>query len=246
MRMGKSYGGEIAFTRKELVVVMGTVTVLLVVGALSLTDSRMVSRRKQCTMNLKQVGLAFRMFGGGCGDRYPFKLQLGATNPQTGINISGNTTTAQSWMHFQALSNELATPKVLLCPADRARVGNAAADFTLGPKSLGATNHRDLSISYFVALEADETKPQCFLSGDRNIAPFPNVPAYSSHATGAVYVTGPPVWTTVPNERLHGPSGNICLADGSVQSASVDRLQEQFKMSANAYGTNANLILFPQ
>ena len=58
------------------------------------------------------------------------------------------------------MSNELATPKVLVCPWDKDRV--AATDFTAG---LSASN-----ISYFVGLDADTNHPQMFLSGDDNFA----------------------------------------------------------------------------
>jgi hypothetical protein len=57
------------------------------------------------------------------------------------------------------MSNELYTPKILVCPADKQRV--AAVRFT---PQLNNGN-----LSYFVGIDAEETEPNRFLAGDRNI-----------------------------------------------------------------------------
>jgi hypothetical protein len=69
------------------------------------------------------------------------------------------------WDHYRAISNELNTPKVLACTSDGAK--NKATSFINGQPNWMA-NSRDF-ISYFVGTDADETKPQTILSGDRNI-----------------------------------------------------------------------------
>jgi prepilin-type processing-associated H-X9-DG protein len=105
------------------------------------------------------------------------------------------------------MSNELSTPKLLICPSDT-RV--AAKDFGLG---FSITN-----LSYFLSLDAEETYPGMFLSGDRNLTnglPIQN----------GILVLPPnrPVGFT---HELHNGQGNIALADGSVQGWTSSRLSD--------------------
>jgi hypothetical protein len=61
--------------------------------------------------------------------------------------------------HFRACSNELVTPKILLCPTHREKT--AALNWS---SAAGYDN-----VSYFVGLSAEESKPQTLLTGDANI-----------------------------------------------------------------------------
>ena len=71
----------------------------------------------------------------------------------------------------------------------------------------------DSNISYFVGLDASESFPQMFLTGDRNLA------------TNGVPVT-PGLLTVKSNDtlswtkELHNGQGNVGVADGSVQMES--------------------------
>src|SRR6266699_2191246 len=104
------------------------------------------------------------------------------------------------------MSNELSTPKVLLCPADAGR-RNADLFQTFDNSHL----------SYFVGAEAENTNPQSLLSGDDNLL------------IGGVAVkrgllelgTNQPVgWSSA----RHVFQGNVALADGSVQGVASTRL----------------------
>jgi hypothetical protein len=195
--------------------------------------------------NLKQVGLAFRIFANENDDKYPFSVPS-LTNVHTGVLITGNTNTARAWMHFQAISNELQNARILLCPQDAARGNVRTEDFLGNELSLSSTNHRDAAVSYFVGLYADETMPQSILAGDRNVAPSANAPGYSSREVGGARVKTNSVWTAAKGFQLHDHQGNIAIADGSVQQATDRRLQEMLSFSEDSHGTNANLFLFPQ
>ncbi len=70
-----------------------------------------------------------------------------------------------SFTHFQALSNDLATPRIFACPADPKR--SPADDFA-------ALNNRHLS--YFVGANADYQLPNSLLAGDRNLVSAAPVP----------------------------------------------------------------------
>jgi hypothetical protein len=61
---------------------------------------------------------------------------------------------------LRTMSNELSTPKVLICPKDTSRI--AALNF--------ATDFNNSKISYFVGVDATDAQPQMLLSGDDNFA----------------------------------------------------------------------------
>ena len=107
--------------------------------------------------------------------------------------------------YYQMMSNSLANPKVLICPAD---VRKPARDIVSG---LSNSN-----LSYFVGLDARDTNPQTFLSGDRNLTNGPLPP----NRILVLNTNSPVGWT----RDLHRYQGNIGLADGSVQQFSSFRL----------------------
>src|SRR2546423_1924540 len=65
------------------------------------------------------------------------------------------------WPHFQIMSSELNTPKILFCPTDPNPMRTQANMFGA---SAGNTN-----TSYFVGVDAVGSNPQMFLAGDRNL-----------------------------------------------------------------------------
>lgn len=247
MRTNIARGKRKEFTRADLMVIVG---ILLVFG-LSFQFYWPKKHRVRgphpirCVNNLKQVGLAFRIFANDHDDRFPFYV-TDAIEPHTGTLLYQNGTTARTWMHFQALSNELQHAGVLLCPQDVWRRDFAAVDFQDATSSLSASNHRDPSVSYFVGLYADETRPQSLLAGDRNLAMGPNHPGYSSKTVGGVQISTNSVWTAASGFRLHERDGYVALADGSVLQVSDDQVQASLINSENSTGTASNLFLFPQ
>jgi hypothetical protein len=108
------------------------------------------------------------------------------------------------------MSNELVSPIVLVCPADKAKT--AARDF--GP------NFSDTNVSYFVSIDANENTPQMFGSGDRNLA-FQGQPIKPGLFT--LTTNNPSIsWA----KAIHDSHGNICPADGSVQGFGENHLAE--------------------
>jgi prepilin-type processing-associated H-X9-DG protein len=74
------------------------------------------------------------------------------------------------------------------------------------------------NLSYFVSLDAGETTPQMFLSGDRNLTN--GLPVQDGIL---LLVPDRPAGFT---SELHDGQGNVGLADGSVQGFSKARLRE--------------------
>ena len=124
-------------------------------------------------------------------------MQLAVTNDAMIRLISdGN-----AYVLWQTLSNELSTPKILVCPEDKQRT--EAGSFT--------QNFSDANISYFISLDASDANPQMIFSGDDNfsvngIRVRPGILNLWTNASVA--------WT----KERHGGAGNIALSDGSVQT----------------------------
>ncbi len=210
-----------AFTVVDLLVVVVIVVIIFLLAAFFHSGgSRAPAKavRINCVNNLKQVGLAFRLWGGDHNDLYPMQF---LTN-STGAPLFADAT--NGFRYFQVMSNELSTPKILICPADKKRAAatNFTGDFT------GAR------ISYFVGLDANETThPSAFLSGDRNIT------------NGQMPLNGVLELTTNQNigwtGEIHDHTGNLGVADGSVQQVTDNGLNS----FANHTGFATNRLLFP-
>ncbi len=188
------------FTRTGLVVVIGTVAMLVGLFWPALAPNKGRGRRISCANNLKQLGLALRIWSGDHEDRYPMSM----TNVIAGAPDVSSAT--QTFRYFQILSNELVVPKFLICPSD---------------DRVPAVNFQELTntnISYFIGLDADESRPQVFLAGDRNLL-IKGAPA----RTGVVSLTARDrlEWS----KTLHERRGNIALADGSVAGFSLSHME---------------------
>ena len=190
-----------AFTLLDLLIVVAVCLALAAMVFPALARARVRSHRMSCTCSLKQVGIAFRTWSLDHQDAIP--SQVATTNG--GAMLPNGSALAR--MVFLVLSNELSTPLVLVCPDDQGRL--AARNFDSG---FSSTN-----LSYFVGLDAQDSSPQLLLSGDCNLtlngAPLPS--GLSTIATNQTLG-----WTAA----RHGGSGNVALADGSVQQFNNYRL----------------------
>jgi prepilin-type processing-associated H-X9-DG protein len=206
-----------AFSVVELLVLILTLAVLFVIFQLSTQRSDQRAIRINCINNLKQVGLAVRIWTGDNRDLMPPQV---STNEGGSMEFVGTTNT---FYHFRALSNELNTPKVAVCPEDKKR--KAATDFL---------NDFDNShLSYFFGVDANETNVTMLLSGDRHITN--GMPLQNGMLTLTTNrLAG---WT----KANHGGNGNVALADGSVQQLSNVRLREVVATT----GVTTNRLAFP-
>src|SRR5215510_11247827 len=114
MRPRRATKGGDGFTLLELLAVV--ISVVVLAGVLL---PAMVPRRKSCRINcvsnLKQIGLAYRMWASDHQERFPWQVSTNEGGTLEDAPQGG------ALFHFQAISNELTTPKVLVCATDTAR-----------------------------------------------------------------------------------------------------------------------------
>lgn len=203
-----------AFTFPEflfVICILAVASAVLLVPALRKAKAR--SSRIGCANNLNQMALAFKMWSLDSTDRYP--MQVSVTNGGTMELVERGTV----FPHFLVMSNELNTPRILLCPDDNERSNASAFDAFFN----------DRQISYFVGVDAEDTKPQMLLVGDAHFA------IGGKRATpGLVRLgTNSPVGWPKPISKSHDKGGNIGLADGSVINCDGNGFQELLRRSGN-------------
>jgi type II secretory pathway pseudopilin PulG len=213
------------FTVLEALVVSVVVLVLAALVLPFLVRSRRpgTAIRANCMNNLKQVGLAFRIFQQDNGE-YPMHYST------KDFDGPGYASDKQMFMYFKSLSNELTIPKFLICPMDNQR--SIATNFDVDFNS----SH----VSYFAGLNADEAVPMSFLAGDRNLGtatpPKNGVLEITTNqvpAGAAPFVT----WT----KGLHSPGGNILFADYHVEMVDSKKLCDALRTS----GLATNRLVLP-
>jgi hypothetical protein len=88
--------------------------------AMAIFSAPAVNRAKaiSCVNNLKQIGLTFRLWAQDNDDLFPFAVSTnnGGTR-ELCARVAGGAD-RNAFHHFLVMSNELGTPKILVCPSD--------------------------------------------------------------------------------------------------------------------------------
>ena len=205
-----------AFTLVGLLVIIAVLGILAAMLIPALVRAKGKSKRIQCINNLKQDGLAFRLWDSMGDGRYPMAV---STNKGGTMEFaeSGNT-----FRHFQVMSNELNTPKILVCPDDNRTAATSFAKLN------------NQNVSYFVGLDAEEARPQMLMTGDRNVT-------NGSTSVRSVLELRPAIpagWT----ETMHNGNGNVGMADGSVFQHTTLTLRNALRNTGNT----TNRIALPE
>lgn len=194
-----------AFTLLELVLVIAIITILVALLLPSFAKARFRADHVKCVNNLKEIGMGFHLFANDHQGRLPMEISI--SDGGTLEYVPGG----NAFKHFQALSNDLVQPRLLICPVDTrfaAQNWNAL---------------RNSNVSYFVAPDAKLNVSQSLFAGDRNISQS------SLELSNVLQTTYTDVqWTT----NLHKAKGNLLFGDGRVTQANNEQLREALRLSA--------------
>ena len=253
----KSY--DKGFTLIELLVVIAIIAILAALLMPALAKAQLAAKRAQCLNNLKQVGLAFKVWENDHGNKYPTAVSTArwGSMETIGSTLGGYNKANYSVANvFLVMSNDLVNPKILACPADLSKTSmpGDSRNGPTGPLLKAATSWSNFSahnLSYFVEGNASDTYPQMILIGDRNIGaqgavagttaankmdmvngPFSET--FVIRATTIPRVLWPWEWT---DADIHQGAGNLGMADGSAQQSSLGKLTQALNDTATARGT---------
>jgi prepilin-type N-terminal cleavage/methylation domain-containing protein len=218
---GRSRG----FTLVEMLVVIAIIVILAALLLPALAKAREKARRMKCVSNLRQLTVAMHSYILDF-NLYPWRVPASEGGSQRNTNVSAT---------FKALSNELATPKIVVCPSDTRAAANAFATM------------RETNVSYFLGIESKEDRPGAPLVGDRNLeggqekrdCPVALVTKVAFEFT-ATYIPRA-AWTNT----IHRNVGNVSIGDASAHMVTSKQMQQVFWTSGDDPGAFNNHILKP-
>ena len=257
-----------AFTLIELLVVIAIIAILAAMLLPALAAAKKKAQKISCTNNVKQDMLSFKLWAGDNNDRFCTQVGTGAGGASEylshGVTIVNPINPA---MAFMVMSNELGTPKVCYCPSDSYHSTNANnfgyTSFVVCTAPNGATKASGPTaagcLSYFINGDATDSDPQLIVTGDANIgfaaaaaansaanysfttsqaSPQTATKTFSATMNGAAWAAATTAWAWTQGE-MHQKSGNIGLADGSVQSVTIANLHTSMQNSTNSVTSQA-------
>ena len=206
--IGRRQFRDFALTLLETLVAVAVICLLIVLLLPSLANRHRRSESTQCFSNLKQISLGALLWGLDRESDFPWHVPLLRTGT---LELASSPSV---FRHFEIMSNELYSPKILLCPLEERRT--TAGSF----ERLSNAN-----ISYFVNVAAhfNTNSSAAALVGDRNVTGG----AVSNGFLRSLSSTNDLGWS----KELHQHFGIIALSDGAAELFSTQALHELVRTS---------------
>ena len=220
-----------AWTLVEVLVVITVLVILAAILLPVLAKAKRGGSHIACVNIVKQICLSSLVWAHDHNGKFPMEVSM-AEGGTKELAVTG-----EAIATFQVMSNELVTPKVLICPEDMDHF--FATNFST---AFSAKN-----ISYFIGLDASTNFPQAFLCGDDNfeITGIPVKPGLLELPANSSVSWTFGRHTTYKRHFWNAATsfGNVGLADGSVQQTTISSRTNLVELSTGVVTTSLTSML---